>query len=390
MTGIPPARHRSGRPLKTLFQRLKGKEGRFRYNLSGKRVNFSARTVLSPDPNLDIGQVGVPQAVAEELTVPIHVNQGNLKDVKKILKNEAYPQVNYVIRPDGRRKKVTPLNREELIEEVEPGYIIERQLLDGDISMFNRQPSLHRLSMMSHKIKILPGKTFRINDAVSTPYNADYDGDEMNLHIPQTEEARIECDTMMKVQKQILSVRHGRPMISGNLDHISGAYMLTRKQTKFDKETALWLLAQAGIQEPNELKEEYTGKELFSMTIPKEISTTYISKRRATDKTKELKENDPDEAFIKIEKGKLICGTMDSEGMKGNLLKRIFMIAGPEAAEDFLNKSTKLTLAAVMLTGLTVGISDNDISKAETGKIKKIVEKAEADVANYFFMVNSF
>ncbi|WP_456328408.1 hypothetical protein [Archaeoglobus sp.] len=166
VSGIPPARHRSGRPLKTLAQRLKGKEGRFRGSLSGKRVNFSARTVISPDPCISINEVGVPKEIAEELTVPIYVTERNIDEAREYILRTEHPKANYVIRPDGRRIRVMDTNREELAEKLEPGWIVERQLKDGDIVLFNRQPSLHRMSIMAHYVRVLPGKTFRLNPAV--------------------------------------------------------------------------------------------------------------------------------------------------------------------------------------------------------------------------------
>ncbi|MBR2394410.1 MAG: DNA-directed RNA polymerase subunit A', partial [Candidatus Methanomethylophilaceae archaeon] len=170
-SGIPPARHRSGRPLKTLAQRLKGKEGRFRSNLSGKRVNFSARTVISPDPLLSINEVGVPVFAARELTVPVHVNEHNIEKVREIvargpepgLDNPYVPGANYVIRSDGRKIRITSRNAEEVAERLEVDYTVERQLVDGDVVLFNRQPSLHRMSMMAHRVRIMPGRTFRFN-----------------------------------------------------------------------------------------------------------------------------------------------------------------------------------------------------------------------------------
>ncbi|EQD55950.1 DNA-directed RNA polymerase subunit A', partial [mine drainage metagenome] len=172
-SGIPPARHRSGRPLKTLAQRLKGKDGRFRSNLSGKRVNFSARTVISPDPLLSINEVGIPFEVARGLTVPLHVTVQNQEVAKELVRRGPTPGpdaegrfrcgVNYLIREDGQRIKVMEKNAEACAELVLPGSIVERQLLDGDIVLFNRQPSLHRMSMMAHFVRILPNKTFRFN-----------------------------------------------------------------------------------------------------------------------------------------------------------------------------------------------------------------------------------
>ncbi|MEM3571345.1 MAG: DNA-directed RNA polymerase subunit A', partial [Candidatus Bathyarchaeia archaeon] len=203
VSGIPPARHRSGRALKTLTQRLKGKEGRFRGNLSGKRVDFSARTVISPDINLDINEVGVPIEVATKLTIPEKVTQWNLEEMKKLVENgpEKYPGALYIIRLDGRRIRLEFVaDRKSLAESLQPGFVVERHLRDGDIVLFNRQPSLHRMSIMAHYVKVLPYKTFRLNPCVCPPYNADFDGDEMNLHVPQSEEARTEAKILMQVQ----------------------------------------------------------------------------------------------------------------------------------------------------------------------------------------------
>ncbi|MHC1603599.1 MAG: DNA-directed RNA polymerase subunit A', partial [Candidatus Syntropharchaeales archaeon] len=202
VSGIPPARHRSGRPLKTLSQRLKGKEGRFRGSLSGKRVNFSARTVISPDPNLSINEVGIPQRIAEEMTITENVTDRNFKAMVELIKRgRNYPSANYVRRLDGKRVKVTSTNFEELAEQLQVGWKIERQLRDGDIVLFNRQPSLHRMSIMAHRVRVMPGKTFRLNPAVCPPYNADFDGDEMNLHVLQNEEARAEARILMDVEE---------------------------------------------------------------------------------------------------------------------------------------------------------------------------------------------
>jgi len=168
ISGTPPARHRSGRPLKTLSQRLKGKEGRFRGSLSGKRVNFSARTVISPDPTLSLNEVGVPERVATEMTQTLNVTERNVDNARQFVRNgpEAHPGANYVRRPDGRRLKVTEKNCEELAEKIEVGWEVNRHLIDGDIVIFNRQPSLHRMSIMAHEVVVMPYKTFRLNTTV--------------------------------------------------------------------------------------------------------------------------------------------------------------------------------------------------------------------------------
>ena len=204
VSGIPQAHHRSGRPLKTITQRLKGKEGRFRGSLSGKRVDFSSRTVISPDPNLNISDVGVPSDVAKKLTIPETVSSWNIEKLKNLVLNgpNNYPGANYIIRPDGvkiRLEYVT--DRTAIADSLVMGFTVERHLLEGDIVIFNRQPSLHRMSIMAHNVRVLPYRTFRVHPAVCPPYNADFDGDEMNLHVPQSQEARAEAALLMRVQE---------------------------------------------------------------------------------------------------------------------------------------------------------------------------------------------
>ncbi len=162
--GVPPAKHRSGRALRTIVQRLKGKKGRFRHNLTGKRVNFAARSTISPDPFISINEVGIPKIIAEELTIPEFVTEWNEKAIREMI--EKTNVVSYVIRPNGARKKLTEATKKEILEELQAGFKIERQLMDGDIVLFNRQPSLHRLSMMAHRARIMPYKTFRMNPIV--------------------------------------------------------------------------------------------------------------------------------------------------------------------------------------------------------------------------------
>ena len=280
ISGVPPARHRSGRILKTLSQRLKTKEGRFRGNLAGKRVNFSARTVISPDPMINIDEVGVPEIIAKELSIPIRVNEKNLTKIKALVLNgsEKWPGVNYVLRPDGRRKKVTELNKEEIAKEVVPGYIVERHLINGDIALFNRQPSLHRMSVMAHHVRVMPFKTFRMNLCDTIPYNADFDGDEMNLHIPQTVEAQVEAETLMIVPKHIRSPRFSGPIIGATRDHISGLYLLTKDDRKFTKADATQLVRSVDQEVEIPDKPTMTGKEVFSLFLPKDFNIEHRSK----------------------------------------------------------------------------------------------------------------
>jgi DNA-directed RNA polymerase subunit A' len=373
-SGIPPARHRSGRSLKTLAQRLKGKEGRFRYNLSGKRVNFSARTVISVDPYINLEQVGVPLEVASKLTVPFYVTEWNMDKAKELIARTEYPGIINVIMKDGKRKRVAETNREELLKAVTPGDIMERQLQDGDMVIFNRQPSLHRMSMMMHRVKVLPGKTFRMNFCVTHPYNADFDGDEMNLHVPQTLEAQAEAKYLMNVEDQIFSPRDGEAIIAGDEDDITGLYILTANGNMLDKEEASYLCGIVGVFElPKPDKEgKYSGKDIFSTIIPKGINVTQKTKN----------------GVFKIENGILTEGYVVKEAYTKSspLLLEIANVKGMEALKRFIELSARMADAYVTTSGSTVGIIEYDIDKktseerdksisAMLDRIDKIIEQ---------------
>jgi DNA-directed RNA polymerase subunit A' len=393
-SGIPPARHRSGRPLKTLVQRLKGKEGRFRSNLSGKRVNFSARTVISPDPALSINEVGVPEEAARELTLPVHATASNLAILKDMVKRgptphfEYYmPGVNYVIRPDGRRIRVTDKNAETVAETVEINFVIERHLMDGDIVLFNRQPSLHRMSMMAHTVRVMPGKTFRLNLCVCPPYNADFDGDEMNMHVLQSEEARAEATILMKVQEHILSPRFGGPVIGAIHDHITGTYMLTHNNPVFNKSETLIITSRLkGNDLPAPLikegKEYWTGKMIFSSILPKDLRVVFKSSicEKCTQCKKDKCEND---AYVRIKDGKLLTGTIDEKAigsMKGKILDKIARDYGSNYAREFLDSVTKIAIGAIMVKGFSTGIDDEDIPKESQLQIQDMLQNASDKV----------
>ena len=385
-SGIPPARHRSGRPLKTLAQRLKGKEGRFRSNLSGKRVNFSARTVISPDPNLSINEIGIPIKIAEELTIPVRVTAHNVDWCKQMItqkytsEKEGYvPGVNYVIKNIGgmkRRIKVSERNAETVSEKLEVGAIIERQLMDGDLTLFNRQPSLHRMSMMAHRVRVVPGKTFRFNLCVCPPYNADFDGDEMNLHLIQGEEAKAEAEILMKVQENILSPRFGGAIIGGIHDIISGSFLLTNRERKVPLDVASYLLG--AVQYHGDLKiqkedgKRYVlGRDIFSTILPDDLNIRFKSKTH---------ENlDTDEAFVIIKDGRLLQGTVDENSIgafKGRILDRVIRDHGMDAGRAFIDNATRLGIAVATMFGFTTSIDDEDIPDEAQHKIAEGLDDA--------------
>lgn len=397
-SGIPPARHRSGRTLKTLIQRLKGKEGRFRQNLSGKRVNFSSRTVISPDPWLSINQVGVPIRAARELTVPLKVTPENIEFVQNMVRmgpepmerGKYVPGVNYIIRPDGRRIRVTDMNAETVAEKIESGFTVERGLKDGDIVLFNRQPSLHRMSMMAHEVKIVPGKTFRMNLAVCPPYNADFDGDEMNIHVLQSEEARAEAKVIMRVQENILSPRFGGPIIGATQDHISGLFFLTYRNPLFSRREVVSIFSNIKTDRfPKYVEVEgermWYGKEIFSSFLPEKLNIEFrASICEKCDRC--MKEECQYDAYVLIEDGYLKVGTIDENAVgafKGYIIDKIARDLGTSEARRFIDQITTISLGVITLRGFTTSIKDEDIPPETMRQINELLDKAKEKVKEY-------
>ena len=368
---VPPARHRSGQALKTLSERIKSKEGRFRHNLAGKRVDYAARTVISPDPEANFNEVGVPKSVAMELTVPERVTEWNIDWLKGLIKNgpHVYPGANYIVTLENKRKRITDETKEQLQEELKIGYKIDRHLLDGDIAVFNRQPSLHRMSIMCHKIRVLLGRSFRLNPSVCDPYNADFDGDEMNLHIPQNEEARAEADILMQVQTQIMSPKHGRNIIGCIEDAVSGNYLLIR-DIELSREEAIQLLISVGVTDFSNLKNKHklTGKEIFSILLPRDLSFSTVAR---------------DGSKTVIEKGQLVEGVIDSNTIgneNGSLIREVYTIYGQEFTLDFIGKVFRLGIRVLFNHGFTISLWDTDLSDDVRVKISRLLSEAEKKV----------
>ncbi|MGD9275552.1 MAG: DNA-directed RNA polymerase subunit A' [Candidatus Pacearchaeota archaeon] len=356
---IPPARHRSGQPLKTITERIKGKEGRIRKNLAGKRVNFSGRTVISPDPAMEINEVGIPYEIAKVVTVSETVTDLNIDKLKELIEKGAeYPGANYVIRPDGKRKKISPELKEEIINEIVPGYKVERHLQDGDILLFNRHPSLHRGSLMAHFAKILPGRTFRVHPAAAFPYNADFDGDEMNIHSPQTEEARAEAKILLDVKKNLISPKNNTNLIGCIVDAVTGNYLLGLDEIQ--KDFANQILYKSGI-DSKVTKKTIKGTELFSKILPK---------------------IDFKNDSIEIKNGEIVKGVIDKTAFSeedGEVIKELDRAVGREETFDIIRSAFNLGTAYLSNRGITIAVNDLDLDQKLIDAGKEIIKKAEVE-----------
>ena len=389
-------------PIRALCQRLKGKQGRFRGNLSGKRVDFSGRTVISPDPNLAIDEVAVPDRVAKILTYPERANQYNIAKLRKLVANgaEKYPGANYLMKNgEEARRNLRFGNRARLAENLEIGDTVERHLEDGDYVLFNRQPSLHRVSILCHRAKIRPWRTLRLNECVCTPYGADFDGDEMNIHVPQTEEARTEAMQLMGVKHNIVSPRSGAPIIAATQDFISASYLVTHKNSFFDRRQLCELLSMMSdanvrydIPTPAILKPRalWTGKQAFSLLMkPNRDSKVEINlegKNKSFQKPlnpHHPPEMSPNDGYVIIEKSEILCGTMEKkllgDGNKNSIFYAILRDYGPDEAAAAMNRMAKLCARYLGNRGFSIGISDVTPSAALEELKHDLVEKAYAE-----------
>jgi len=355
---IPPARHRSGQPLKTITERIKGKEGRIRANLAGKRVNYSARTVISPDPYLKINEIGVPFEIAKVITVAESITTTNIEYMKEIVKRGSkYPGANYVIRTDGKRKRITEELKEEICAELQPGYKVERHLRDGDIVLFNRHPTLHKQGLMAHHVKVLPDRTFKLHPASAQPYNADFDGDEMNIHSPQTEEAQSEARVLLNINKNIISLKNNMNLVGTIRDAVTGAHLLVKEE--FEKAEADQLLFSAGIVNSIK-KKKIHGMEIFVQVIPKGSS---------------------------IKMPHVITSQSSFGAEDGEMIKILDREFGRDIAIDSTSKAFMLGTQYLTRRGYSLSLEDLNVSDEIKTMTANILEKADTktkDVINQY------
>ncbi|KDN52100.1 beta and beta-prime subunits of DNA dependent RNA-polymerase [Tilletiaria anomala UBC 951] len=374
-----------GKPIRGFCQRLKGKTGRFRGNLSGKRVDFSGRTVISPDPNLKIDEVAVPERVAKVLTYPEKVFEHNMGHMRQAVLNGAnvHPGANFIV--DGRTgfKRMIKFmaNREDAAKNLKYGDIVERHIRDGDIVLFNRQPSLHKLSIMSHRVKVRPWRTFRLNECACNPYNADFDGDEMNMHVPQTEEARTEATILMGVKHNLVTPRNGEPLIAAIQDFITASFLISNRDRFFDRKQFAQVCSTFGdatmhidIPQPAILKPVrlWTGKQVFSCLIRpnkkerngKQVLVNLEAKCRTFEKPNEgyIDDMSPNDGYLVIQNSEVMCGVMDKatvgDGKKNSVFGVMLRDYGTDVAIEAMNRLAKMCARWLANQGFSLGIND--------------------------------
>ncbi|KAH1164650.1 hypothetical protein KIL84_020645 [Mauremys mutica] len=386
------AMQKSGRPLKSLKQRLKGKEGRVRGNLMGKRVDFSARTVITPDPNLSIDQVGVPRSIAANMTFAEIVTPFNIDRLQELVRrgNSQYPGAKYIIRDNGDRIDLRFHPKPSDLH-LQIGYKVERHMCDGDIVIFNRQPTLHKMSMMGHRVRILPWSTFRLNLSVTTPYNADFDGDEMNLHLPQSLETRAEIQELAMVPRMIVTPQSNRPVMGIVQDTLTAVRKFTKRDVFLERGEVMNLLMflstwdgkvpQPAILKPRPL---WTGKQIFSLIIPGHINCIRTHSTHPDDEDSgPYKHISPGDTKVIVENGELIMGILCKKSLgtsAGSLVHISYLEMGHDTTRLFYSNIQTVINNWLLIEGHTIGIGDS-IADAKTYQdIQNTIKKAKQDV----------
>jgi DNA-directed RNA polymerase II subunit RPB1 len=361
-----------GRLYKSVSERLKGKQGRIRGNLLGKRTNFSGRTVITSNPDIGIDELGVPLKLAMTLTFPEVVTPQNVGRLSKLVKNgrDNYPGANYVY-PKGNNRRPIDLRYRKKNIKLYYGDIVERHLIDGDYVLYNRQPSLHKLSMMGHRCIILRDPeltTFGMNVSVTAPYNADYDGDEMNIFVPQSIQASTELEMIANVRNQIIAPASTNTKIATKQDAPLGAYLLTRENFDLDSHQASDIVAkirnmELDIDRTNGISKSY---DIFSALLPKKLNI--------------VEYNDKGEKKFEIINGRLLKGKLNQKTVNGVILNTILDQFGNDVATNYIDNLQRIILQFLLSHGATVGLKDLIIPKDTLAKCKDMLKVKRLEV----------
>lgn len=372
LPGVSHVTQRSGRPLKSIIERLSGKHGRVRGNLQGKRVDFSSRSVITPDPNLGIAQLGVPITIAKNITFPEKVNKRNIRMLTALVKAgpDGYPGAKILERANGDNISLRYVDRESLV--LHPGDIVHRHLIDGDPVLFNRQPTLHRMSMMCHKVKVMTqGSTFRMNVADTAPYNADFDGDEMNMHGPQGEEAAAELRYLAAVPGQIISPATNRPIVGIFQDSLLGAYRLTREGVTITKQQAMNILMAIETPRMEYLQEDQvSNNDLISQIMPP-MSCDFSNGAEGPN------------SRVKILCGQYLGGQLNKYVLgstsKG-LIHSVYNDYGSDAAAKFIDQLQAVVTDYMKQSAYSVGVSDLVANPLTNDRIAQAISQKKQQV----------
>ncbi|KAF2195552.1 DNA-directed RNA polymeras-like protein I subunit [Zopfia rhizophila CBS 207.26] len=409
-------------------QNLEKKEGLFRKNMMGKRVNFAARSVISPDPNIETNEIGVPPVFAKKLTYPEPVTNYNFYDLKEAVLNgpDKWPGAVAIENEHGQVIALRKKNFEErqalANQLLAPSSTkvdgsrnkkVHRHLNNGDIVIMNRQPTLHKPSMMTHRARVLPGeKTIRMHYANCNTYNADFDGDEMNMHFPQNEVARAEAATIADTDHQYLSATAGKPLRGLIQDHISMGVWLTNRDTFFTREEYQQLLyaslrpedghttsgslltVDPAIWKPRPL---WTGKQVIT-TVLKNIKPSDYPGLTLTSKSQtnaKLWGPNSEEQIVILVDGDLLSGILDKSQIGpagGGLVNGVYETYGHTVAGRLLSVLGRLLTKLLHMRAFSCGVEDLILTReGDEARLEKLkdTESAGFEVAAKYVTLDS-
>lgn len=384
---------RSGPVIKSLIERIKGKDGRVRGNLMGKRVNFSARSVITPDVCMDIHQVGVPERIATLLTVPERVTSTNIHRLSKRVRVGCghIGGAERVICGDG---SILHLDKGNKVR-IQPGWVVERYLQEDDYVIFNRQPSLHKMSIMGHKVKLMKGLTFRLNLSCAGPYNADFDGDEMNLHVPQSQAATAEVKHLMMVHHQLITPQSNKPCMGIVQDALLGSYLLSSPSTLLTKRDACFLLSnlrhsfgkdgKRSLPSPSFVAKGvpyWTGKALFSLLLPSSLTVGAppSSSLPSSTGTESVLVSHFLSPSLHVKDGSFLLGRLSKSNMgtsSGGFVDLLCREHTNEVAANFMSDVQRMMQVYLQTVGFSVSIRDCVLS--EEGQAQVVRELCAAN-----------
>jgi DNA-directed RNA polymerase beta' subunit len=384
---------------------LNGKKGRYRDTLMGKRVNFCLRTVVTTAPDADLDEIGLPYELARRLSIPIKVNRHNRDALQQLMRDDGVMQI--MDESTGDMIAVNEHNRNTLV--LLDGWVVERFVRKGDWIPINRQPTLHKPSIMGHRVYIHNDRTLKLPAPCTTPYNADHDGDEMNGHIPQTPEARAEVQELMAVSKHIMHPRANKPVMAIIQDGIDASYFMTHPDTWLTRGEACALLmmmrydrdapAELALGDPGlEVKAlqlpipailkptpMWSGKQIISCVLPRLTMTRKLKNRPKYDGPEWMA---PD-GWLYICNGELLMGTLCKQTVgdtAGGIIHMACLYLNNNIAARFISDVQRMLNKFLISVGFSVGVKDC-LTKPEVGvKVSQVLAAAERHITELINM----
>ncbi len=387
--GLPASmanNNRGGTNGKFVLSRIKGKDGRFRNSLMGKRVNFSGRSVITPDSTIDVDHVGVPIELAKVLTVPEKVTPSNICDLRQRILNgpDNIYGAQSVITEDGDLLSLRSCKDRNSVV-LRYGWIVERHLKNNDWVIFNRQPTLHRMGFNGHRVVLVSGKTFRLNLSVCAVYNADFDGDEMNIHVCQSACATSEVATLMAINRNIISAQNNKPCFGIVQDSLVGAWLITSPNVFLSRADMLryamyikhandgnFEIPPPAIKYPVQL---WTGCQLISLVLPKQMK--YNKGSVQVTESYEIKD-------LHIQDGSIVFGRLSkatlgaSAGGISDIIHHEY--GGPKKAVEFLSDTQRVVNQWLLYNhSFSIGASDCVTNKTSHSDVVECIESASVN-----------